>query len=56
MNKLFEDACDLIEKMASNAYQKPFERSTTPKVTSVHEVDAVTALAAKVELSSKKNR
>lgn len=39
--------------MASNAYQWPFERSTTHKVVDVHEVDSITTLAAKVELLPK---
>lgn len=40
--------------MATNNYQWPTERSVAKKVASVHELDAISTLAAQIHTSSKK--
>ncbi|KAI3461988.1 hypothetical protein Pfo_018651 [Paulownia fortunei] len=48
MSKTHEEAYDLLETMAANAYQWPSERIAPKKVFGVHDVDALAILAAQV--------
>src|SRR5262249_26685393 len=53
-NKTPEAAYELIDEMATNSYQWQVDRAATKKQAGVHNVDAVTALAAQIELLNKK--
>ena len=44
----------MIDEMATNNYQWQADRSISKRATGIHNVDAVTALAAQVELLNKK--
>ncbi|KAK4260714.1 hypothetical protein QN277_003793 [Acacia crassicarpa] len=47
--KSYEEAHDLLERMAMNSHQWPADRATSSRtVAGVHELDAMTALAAQV--------
>lgn len=46
MGKTPDEAYDLLEEMATNAFQWPIDRSTPRKALGVHEVDAFTLLLA----------
>ncbi|KAI3461414.1 hypothetical protein Pfo_018077 [Paulownia fortunei] len=48
MGKTHEEAYNLLETMAANAYQWPSERIAPKKVFGVHDVDALATLAAQV--------
>lgn len=54
MRKTPEEAYELLEEMASNSYQWPVERQQLRRAAGVHEVDAITALAAQMEMLNKK--
>src|SRR5262249_31434778 len=53
-NKTPEAAYELIDEMAPNSYQWKVDRTATKKQAGVHNVDAVTALVAQIELLNKK--
>lgn len=53
MNKFTDKAYDLLDEMASNAYQWPTKRSTTRKIAGLHEVNTLTTLSAHVNLLTK---
>src|SRR5262249_24383784 len=53
-NKTPEAAYELIDEMATNSYQWQVDRAATKKQVGVRNVDAVTALAAQIELLNKK--
>src|SRR5262249_30939398 len=53
-NKTLEAAYELIDEMATNSYQWQVDRAATKKQAGVHNVDAITALAAQIELLNKK--
>ena len=53
MGKRLEDAYDLLEEMAANAYQWPVERNTSKKALGVHELDVLTTLSSQVASLSK---
>ena len=42
MGKNIENAYELLEEMATNAYQWPSEHNTTKKTLGVHELDVLT--------------
>ncbi|KAI3445417.1 hypothetical protein Pfo_002082 [Paulownia fortunei] len=48
MGKIHEEAYNLLETMAANAYQWPSERIAPKKVLGVHDVDAFATLTAQV--------
>ena len=49
MGKNLEDPCELLEEMASNAYQWPTKRNNLKKLVRVHELDVLTALSSQVD-------
>ena len=49
MRKSLDEAYDLLEEMANNNYQWPNERNMARRPAGVHEIDAITALNAKVD-------
>src|SRR5262249_54661330 len=53
-NKTPEAGYELIDEMATNSYQWHVDRTVTIKQAGVHNVDAVTVLAAQIELLNKK--
>ena len=53
MGKKLEDAYDLLEEMAANAYQWPSERNASKKTLGVHELDVLTTLSSQVAAISK---
>src|SRR5262249_53362872 len=53
-NKTPDAAYALIDEMATNSYQWQVDRASTKKQAGEHNVDAVTALAAQIELLNKK--
>ncbi|XP_024025307.1 uncharacterized protein LOC112092710 [Morus notabilis] len=46
--KSYNDAYEILERMANNNYQWPTERHNARKATGIHEVDAITALSAQM--------
>ncbi|KAI3446836.1 hypothetical protein Pfo_003501 [Paulownia fortunei] len=52
MGKTHEEAYDLLETMAGNAYQWPSERIIPKKVFGVHDVDALATLTAQVAVQN----
>ena len=54
MGKTEEAAYELLEEMASNAYQWPIECSTPKKAYGIYEVDALIALIAQVAVLMKR--
>lgn len=53
LSKSFNEAYEIIEKIASNSYQRePNQAAIGCKVAGVHEVDALTSLAAQVSSMS----
>ena len=49
MSKTYNEAYELLERMASNNYQWPIERVPTGrKVAGVHEVSEITSLTAQI--------
>jgi len=53
MGKSLDDAYNLLEEMAANAYQWPYERNISKKVLGVHELDILTTLSSQVASISK---
>ncbi|XP_031272256.1 uncharacterized protein LOC116130674 [Pistacia vera] len=49
-----EQAYELLEEMASNSYQWPIERLPVRRTSGVHNIDAITALAAQMQALNKK--
>ena len=54
MGKKTDETYDLIEEMANNSYQWSSERSMPRRIVAVYEIDAMTALNAKVDNLFKK--
>ncbi|XP_024032803.1 uncharacterized protein LOC112095314 [Morus notabilis] len=46
--KSYNDAYEILERMANNNYQWPTERHNARKATGIHEVDAITALSTQM--------
>ena len=46
MGKNLDDAYNLLEEMAANAYQWPSERHNSKKVLGVHVLDILTTLSS----------
>ena len=46
--KTYNEAYEILERMATNNYQWPTERLNARKAAGLHEVDAITALSAQV--------
>ena len=53
MRKNIEDVYELLEEMAVNAYQWPFELNTLRKTLGVHEFDVLTTLSSQAVSLSK---
>ncbi|KAJ4724584.1 DNA-directed DNA polymerase [Melia azedarach] len=53
MGKSIDEAYDLLEEMAANAFQWPSERLTLKKASGVHEVDNLSALTAQLATLNK---
>ncbi|GMN60160.1 hypothetical protein TIFTF001_029262 [Ficus carica] len=53
MGKTQNEAYDLLDEMAANAYQWPVERVAPKKAYGVHEVDPIIALTAQVATLTK---
>ena len=53
MGKSLDDAYNLLEEMAANAYQWPSERNISKKALGVHELDILTTLSSQVASISK---
>ena len=49
-----KQAYELLEEMASNSYQWPIERLPVRRTSGVHNIDAITALAAQMQVLNKK--
>ncbi|XP_039146852.1 uncharacterized protein LOC120284115 [Dioscorea cayenensis subsp. rotundata] len=54
MNKMVDDAYNLIEDMALNHYQWTSERNTTPKPAGRHKVETLNLISAKVDALTQK--
>ena len=50
MGENIEDAYELLEEMAANAYQWPFDRNAPKKIVGVYKLDVLTTLSSQVAI------